>query len=95
MKYGIEPVVTLSHYDFPIEIATQLNGFESRTTVYLFVKLAKTVLERFHTKVKYWIIFNECNMVFHAPYPCLRAMVDNTELTEMRLKFQCAYHQAL
>lgn len=94
-KQGIEPVVTMSHYDFPIEITTKLNGFESRETVFLFVKLAKTLLERFHSKVKYWIIFNECNMVFHAPYPCCGAMIDNTELSEMQLKFQCAYHQLL
>lgn len=94
-KYGIEPLVTLSHYDFPVEICTKYNGFESRETVYLFVKLAKTLFERFHNKVKYWITFNEINMVFHSPFACCGAMLDNTELTPIQLRFQCAYHQLL
>ena len=46
-KYHIEPLVTLSHYDFPLEVSRRLNGFESRETVDLFEKYARTVFERY------------------------------------------------
>lgn len=95
LKYGIEPLVTLSHYDFPVDICLKYNGFESRETVDLFVKLAKTVIQRYHKKVKYWITFNEINMVFHSPFACCGAMYDNTKLDPLQLRFQCAYHQLL
>lgn len=94
-KYQIEPMVTLSHYDFPIEVSKKLNGFESRETVDLFVKYAKTVLQRYHKKVKYWLTFNEINMVLHSPFACCGTMMDHSELNELQLKYQCSYHQLL
>lgn len=94
-KYDIEPLVTLSHYDFPIEISLKLNGFESRETVALFEKYARTCFERFHKKVKYWITFNEINMVMHSPYACCGAMLDHSPNKEWQCKYQCAYHQFL
>ena len=94
-KYNIEPMVTLSHYDFPIDICTKLNGFESRKTVDLFIKFARTLFERFHKKVKYWLTFNEINMVLHSTFACCGAMPDHTHLNEMQLKFTCSYHELL
>ncbi|MFQ7406136.1 MAG: glycoside hydrolase family 1 protein, partial [[Clostridium] innocuum] len=94
-KYHIEPLVTLSHYDFPLEVSRRLNGFESRETVDLFEKYARTVFERYHEKVKYWLTFNEINMVLHSPFACCGAMMDHSELSEMQLKYQCSFHQLL
>ncbi|WP_416351671.1 glycoside hydrolase family 1 protein [[Clostridium] innocuum] len=94
-KYHIEPLVTLSHYDFPLEVSRRLNGYESRETVDLFEKYARTVFERYHEKVKYWLTFNEINMVLHSPFACCGAMMDHSELSEMQLKYQCSFHQLL
>lgn len=60
-KYGIEPLVTLSHYEIPWEIVKKYQGFYDRKTIDLFVKYATTCFERYKDKVKYWLTFNEIN----------------------------------
>ena len=67
LKYGIEPVVTITHYDLPEYLVDQYNGFYSRETVDLFVRFAMTLFERFGNKVKYWMTFNEINIIRYCP----------------------------
>lgn len=61
LKYGIQPLVTLSHCDMPYALAEKYNGWESRTLIDLFERFCRTVLDRYHEKVKYWLTFNEIN----------------------------------
>ncbi|MFC3419958.1 6-phospho-beta-glucosidase [Salinicoccus hispanicus] len=61
LKYDIDPVITLSHFEMPLHIAREYGGFKSRETVGFFVKFAETVFERYKDKVKYWMTFNEIN----------------------------------
>lgn len=61
-KYGIEPLVTLSHYEIPWNMVVKYNGFASREAIDMFLKYAKTVFERYKDKVKYWLTFNEINV---------------------------------
>ena len=68
LKYGIEPLVTLSHYETPLALAQKYNGWDSRYLVDKFVKYAETCFERFAGKVKYYLTFNEINCIEHAPY---------------------------
>ncbi len=67
-KYGIEPVVTISHYEMPLHLSNAYNGWVSRQVVDLFVKFAAAILERYHTKVKYWMTFNEINSIVHGGF---------------------------
>ncbi len=60
-KYGIEPLVTLCHYEIPWNIVKKYNGFYNRETIGLFLKYAETVFTRYKDKVKYWLTFNEIN----------------------------------
>jgi len=60
-KYNIEPLVTLSHYETPLNLANKYNGWASRKLIGLFVNYAKTVFNRYNGKVKYWLTFNEIN----------------------------------
>lgn len=60
-KYGIEPLVTLSHYEMPLNLTNKYNGWTSRKVIDLFVRYAKVVLTHFKGKVKYWLTFNEIN----------------------------------
>lgn len=60
-KYGIEPLVTLSHYEIPWHLVEKYQGFYSRQTINFFVKYATTCFERYQSKVKYWLTFNEIN----------------------------------
>ncbi|OOM80756.1 glycoside hydrolase family 1 protein [Clostridium sp. BL-8] len=64
---GIEPVITLYHFDLPQALAEKYNGFASRKVVDLFERYVKVVFESFKDKVKYWITFNEQNLVLVRP----------------------------
>ncbi|XP_033637372.1 lactase-phlorizin hydrolase-like [Asterias rubens] len=59
LKEGIEPVVTLYHWDLPQTLQDQYGGFENETLVALFDDYADVCFERLGAKVKLWITFNE------------------------------------
>lgn len=61
LKYNIEPVITLSHFEIPLHIAKEYGGFRNRTVVDLFAKFAEVCFKRYKDKVKYWMTFNEIN----------------------------------
>lgn len=60
-KAGIEPVVSLLHFDMPDYLAKEYNGFYSSRVVEYFAAHVRQVVERFKDKVKYWITYNEIN----------------------------------
>lgn len=60
-KYGIEPLVTLCHYEIPWGLVTKYNGFADRRVIDFFVRYATTCFKRYKDKVKYWLTFNEIN----------------------------------
>lgn len=60
-KYGIEPLVTISHYEMPYALVEKCNGWEGRECIGYFMKYCATIFERYQDKVKYWLTFNEIN----------------------------------
>ena len=60
-KYGMEPVVTLSHFEIPLHLANEYGGWRNRRMIEFFVRFAKVCFERYKDKVKYWMTFNEIN----------------------------------
>ncbi|MBO0430737.1 glycoside hydrolase family 1 protein [Enterococcus sp. DIV0660C] len=67
LKYGIEPVITISHYEMPLNLAKKYGGWKNRELITFYERFAETVLTRYHEKVKYWMTFNEINSAFHFP----------------------------
>ena len=67
LKYGIEPVITISHYEMPLNLAKKYGGWKNRELIAFYERYAKVVLTRFHRKVKYWMTFNEINSALHFP----------------------------
>ena len=61
LKYGIEPVITLSHFEMPYYLTQAYGGWTNRKLVDFFVRYALCVMERYKNKVKYWMTFNEIN----------------------------------
>lgn len=61
LKYNMEPLVTISHYEMPFALTEKYNGWASRECIDLYVKYAKVLFERYKGKVKYWLTFNEIN----------------------------------
>ena len=60
-KYGIEPLVTISHYELPYALVEKYNGWASRELVGFYMNYCKAIFERYKDKVKYWLTFNEIN----------------------------------
>lgn len=61
LKYDIEPVITLSHFEMPYHLAKKYGGFMNRKVIDFFVKFAEVCFMRYKNKVKYWMTFNEIN----------------------------------
>lgn len=59
---GIEPVMTVSHYEMPTYLCQNYNGWYSRETIDCFLKYCKVLFERYQDKVKYWIMINQINL---------------------------------
>lgn len=60
-KYGIEPLVTLSHYEMPYALVEKYNGWAGRECIEHFERYCRVVFEHYQHKVKYWLTFNEIN----------------------------------
>ncbi|WP_350345953.1 family 1 glycosylhydrolase [Lacticaseibacillus paracasei] len=67
-KYHIEPLVTLSHYETPLNLAIKYNGWASRKLIGFYTKYAETVFKRYTGKVRYWLTFNEINCMDIMPF---------------------------
>jgi len=67
LKYKIEPVITLSHYEMPLVLAKEYGGWKNRQLIEFFARYAKTVIEKFGNKVHYFLTFNEINSASQHP----------------------------
>ena len=76
-KHNIEPLVTLSHYEMPLYLVENYEGWASREVVDMFVKFATTCFERYKDLVKYWLTFNEIDSVFRHPFTTVGIVEDN------------------
>ena len=68
LKYKIKPLVTLSHYETPIQLANKWGSWMDARTIDCFCHYVKTVGERYKGKVEYWLTFNEINIVEISPW---------------------------
>ena len=91
-KYGIEPLVTLSHYETPLNLTKKYNGWTNRKLIGFFEKYATTVFNRYKDKVKYWLTFNEVNSVLHAPFMSGGIDTPPEELSKQDL-YQAVHHE--
>lgn len=91
-KYGIEPLVTLSHYEMPLALAVEYGGWRNRKLIELFLRYAKTVFTRYRNRVRYWLTFNEINMILHAPFNG-GGIQGNIKETDQNVLYQAIHHQ--
>lgn len=92
LKHGIEPIVTLAHFDVPVNLIEKYGSWRHRKLVGLFEHYAKTVLARYKSKVKYWMTFNEINMLLHLPFLGAGLTFEEGDNVE-QIKYQAAHHQ--
>ncbi len=91
-RQGIEPIVTLSHYDMPLHVVNGYQGWYSRKTIDLYVRYALTCLRRYHKKVRYWIAVNQINLIFGESFSSLGMVMDEYE-DFTAAKYQAVHHE--
>lgn len=91
-KYGIEPLVTLSHYETPLYLAEKYDGWVNPKLIKFFKRYATCVFQRYKDKVKYWLTFNEINSILYAPFMNGGINTPKAQLTENQL-YQAVHHE--
>lgn len=91
-KYGIEPLVTMIHYEVPIELVERFNGWESPELIDLFCRFSKTLINEYKNEVKYWITFNEINMALCSPWVGGGALAARSAHNRRELAHQMMHH---
>ena len=92
LKYGIEPLVTISHYETPLHLARRYNGWADRRMIGFYERYVRTIFARYGKKVKYWLTFNEINSVLHSPFMSGGICTPPAELTKQEL-YQACHHE--
>lgn len=65
-KYNIEPLVTISHYENPLNLSLKYGGWKNRKLIDFYTNYAETLFNYFKGRVHYWLTFNEINMLTDA-----------------------------
>ncbi|MGL6107840.1 6-phospho-beta-glucosidase [Romboutsia sp.] len=91
-KYGIEPLVTITHFDCPMHLIKEYGAWRNRKMIGFFEKLCNVVFRRYKGLVRYWLTFNEINMILHAPFMGAGICFEEGEDTE-KVKYQAAHHE--
>lgn len=91
-KYGMEPLVTISHYETPLYLAEHYNGWTNRKLIGFYERYVRVLFKRYKGKVNYWLTFNEINSILHAPFMSGGIGSPREDLTEQEL-YQAAHHE--
>lgn len=92
IKNDMVPVITMSHYDFPLHLALENGGFTDRKTVDLFYNYGKVLLDRFGDRVKYWTVLNQINLLPVVQWGSL-GLYDNHSDNMWQSIYQAVHHQ--
>lgn len=91
-KYGIEPLVTITHFDCPMHLIEKYGAWRSREMIGFYENLCTVIFRRYKGLVKYWLTFNEINMILHAPFMGAGLYFAEGE-NEEQVKYQAAHHE--
>lgn len=91
-RHGMEPLVTLSHYETPYHLAKTYDGWCSRKMIDFFKRYVNTVMEHYKGKVHYWLTFNEINSILHNPYLSGGILTPREQLSKSDL-YQAIHHE--
>ena len=92
LKYGIQPVVTLSHYEMPFTLVKEYGSWRNRKLIEFFTHFAKVCFQRYKGKVKYWMTFNEINGVLFMPWAG-SGISQQFGDDNLQIRYQAAHYQ--
>ncbi|MCD8027896.1 MAG: family 1 glycosylhydrolase [Erysipelotrichaceae bacterium] len=91
-KNVIEPMITVSHYEMPLNLAINYNGWYSRQTIDFFEKYCKVIFDRYHDRVKFWILVNQINLIRYESFNHL-GIVSDTVDNLLSAKYQGVHNE--
>lgn len=91
-KHGMEPLVTITHFDCPMHLVENYGGWRNRKLIGFYENLCRVLFTRYKGMVKYWLTFNEINMILHLPFMGAGLYFEPGE-DEEQAKFQSAHHE--
>ncbi|SMC21301.1 6-phospho-beta-glucosidase [Clostridium acidisoli DSM 12555] len=94
LKYNIEPLVTISHYETPFALTEKYKGWSNRKLIEFYTRYCSVIFNRYKDRVKYWLTFNEinCLTVPFGAYMAGGMILDENENNE-EIRFQALHHQ--
>ncbi|HJA65810.1 MAG TPA: glycoside hydrolase family 1 protein [Candidatus Mediterraneibacter cottocaccae] len=92
LKYGIQPLVTISHYETPLHLAEAYDGWLDRRLIGFYERYVRTIFARYKDKVKYWLTFNEINSILNSPFMSGGINTPKEQLTDSQL-YQAIHHE--
>lgn len=92
-RLGIEPLVTLHHYEMPLSLSLKYNGWTDRRVVNLFVRFCETCFREFGEEVKLWLTFNEVDSVIRHPFTTVGIIPNQCQEDEHKCCYQALHHQ--
>ncbi len=91
-KKGIQPIVTISHYEMPLYLVEHYGGWVNKKVEEFFINFAKTVLDCFYKDVKYWIVINQINLFDRESFASLGILKDKVD-DYTNATYQALYYQ--
>lgn len=91
IKNGMEPIVTISHYEMPLNLINKYGGWRNRGLIDFYLNYCKVIFERYHDKVKYWLSFNEMNNMLDFYYVASGFEIEEGE-NEVEAIYQAAHY---
>lgn len=91
-KYGMEPLVSIVHFDAPMHLVETIGSWKSRSMIDHFLRYCKVLFERYKDRVKYWLTINEINMLLAFPFMAAGIRFEPGE-NEEQVKYQAAHHE--
>lgn len=93
-EYGIEPLVTLHHYEMPLHLANHYDGWGKREVIDFFLRFCEVCFREFGEYVTYWLTFNEIDSVFRHPWTTIGVCTDRYAPEKREeLIYQCVHNQ--
>ncbi len=93
-KYGIEPLVTIDHFDTPVALIKKYGGWKDRKMIDAYLKYCRVLFENYKDLVKYWITFNEINMLLALSYTGAGIVFEEGEDKE-QVRYKAAHYELL
>jgi len=92
LKYGIKPVITISHYEMPYGLVKKYGSWRNRKLIDFYLKYCEVIFKRYKDKVKYWMTFNEMNAITIQPFTAAGLQIKDQE-DRNKVIYQAAHHQ--